>query len=215
MTNIRYKRKGVIQLLKLVDHTLINSRDTAEKLGISYDTLRKYNTLFYEEGYAFQKVKNKVMYSQRDIEMLQQFLTLHKEGNYSLRDCASVVVNGKTAQQGAQSVKTLTATIEEMKESQTLFNQGLIEELEEQKQQSQEHNKAIENLSQQQIKNLEEETVIKNLINQVNEQSKQLADLKEYINTNLETRDQQMINTARDIQEIKKTLSKKPWWKFW
>ncbi|GAA3332188.1 hypothetical protein GCM10020331_091440 [Ectobacillus funiculus] len=56
--------------------------------------------------------KNKVMYSHSDIEILQQFfLSLHKETDYSLRECASFVVTGEISQLGAQSLKNIDKTI--------------------------------------------------------------------------------------------------------
>lgn len=162
----------------------------AGKLGISYDTLRKYNTVFYEVGHTFQKVKNKVMYSHSDIEILQQFLSLHKETDYSLRECASFVVTGEISQLGAQSLKTLTKQFEQTKQEQHQLNQALLEQI---------------NHHTDQLKGAE---------NVLQQQSQQLEALQKYIDTKLEERDRKLMEVVRDLQEVKAAQQKK-WWQFW
>lgn len=162
-------------MLQIIDNTLLSSKDVAKKLGISYDLLRKYNTVFYEVGHTFPKEKNQVMYRSVDILMLQEFLKLRAQTKHSVKECAEIVVNGKTSSQGNQSSQQLIKDL-----AKEPIIQNTLERIEQLEQHKKQYEEQLETMKKYIDTKLEErDRQLMELVRDTQETKKMIAAAKE------------------------------------
>ncbi|WP_050587807.1 MerR family transcriptional regulator [Bacillus thuringiensis] len=66
---------------------VINSKDVANTLNISFSTLRTYTAHFRRCGHSFIKQQGKVLYSEEDVKLLKRMIELHYEGQGTITEC--------------------------------------------------------------------------------------------------------------------------------
>ncbi|AXY11576.1 hypothetical protein CUC43_33995 (plasmid) [Bacillus thuringiensis LM1212] len=72
---------------------VINSKDVANTLNISFSTLRTYTAHFRRCGHSFIKQQGKVLYSEEDVKLLKRMIELHYEGQGTITECVKSVLN--------------------------------------------------------------------------------------------------------------------------
>ncbi|MFI8709917.1 DUF3967 domain-containing protein [Bacillus sp. NPDC077411] len=73
-----------------------STAEIAKKLNIAPETIRKYNTLFYAHNIRFTKVKGKIRYSDKDLQLMKQLQELHSLSGKALTECVAEVVKQTT-----------------------------------------------------------------------------------------------------------------------
>jgi len=163
----------------------------SKRLGVSSETIRKYNSLFYAHNVRFPKVKGKLMYSQQDIELFQKLQQLHSISGKPLSECVAEVL-------GIAKVTSVVTedsnVIQLVTEVPTVDPQLPKQDMEVIKQQ-------LQRLEQEQERLRQENNA-----------------LRSSIDKKVSERDTALLEVIRSVQEVKKELAsikKKKWWQFW
>lgn len=151
-----------------------SSSEISKKLGIASATLRKYNSYFSKVGIHFKKEKGKLVYSEEDLEMFRMLMKVHETSGTNLETAVAEVASVlQHSKPVAEPVASVVEPVVEVTQPVAEPQQPKQESLEEK------------------------------LLKRMDEQDKKMQEMKEYIDTSLEKRDKQMMDTIRTIQEIK------------
>ncbi|MFE7378505.1 DUF3967 domain-containing protein [Bacillus cereus] len=91
---------------------MFSTTDVAKVLGISTETIRKYNSLFYAHNVRFTKVKGKIRYSEQDLQLFKQLQKLHSTSGMALVDCVMEVTKHITQDTDVISSQTYQVPVE-------------------------------------------------------------------------------------------------------
>lgn len=166
----------------------------SKRLGVSSETIRKYNSLFYAHNVRFSKIKGKLMYTQRDIELFQKLQQLHSTSGKSLSDCVAEVLGVTNSVTENSNVIQLVTEVTEVIKVTEADPQLPKQDMEVIKQ----HLQRLEQ-GQERLKH-ENDT------------------LRSSIDKKVSNRDTALLEVIRSVQEIKRelaTIKRKKWWQFW
>ncbi|WP_144559949.1 DUF3967 domain-containing protein [Bacillus thuringiensis] len=91
---------------------MFSTTDVAKALGISTETIRKYNSLFYAHNVRFIKVKGKIRYSEQDLQLFKQLQKLHSTSGMALVDCVTEVTKHIAQDTDVSSSQTTQIPVE-------------------------------------------------------------------------------------------------------
>lgn len=155
------------------------STDVAKNLSIGESTLRKYCLALENENYHFIRGSNNSRaFTDKDIIVLRRFKNLIHQERVTLKEAATIVIN-----EFSNTDRTPGVT-EEQTEKQIYENDYMTRE---------QGNEILERLKKQEQFN-------KSLLEQLEKQQK-------YIEESIIKRDQQLLESIREVQETKKLIA--------
>ncbi|WP_176547940.1 MerR family transcriptional regulator [Priestia aryabhattai] len=183
------------------------TEELSAKLGIAAATLRKYNFYFGKEGITFKKERGKIVYSNDDMALFKKLMALHQRSGTTLQECI-----GELAQQ-IQPVTKLSQAQTELPQSVVEDPQPVAEHPQQELTLTPQLTELQNNVKQLETSFAKEMSEQKNyMYQQLENQQEQVKQLKSYITTKLEQRDKQMMDTIRQIQELKEEQKKGFWY---
>ncbi|WP_144509060.1 DUF3967 domain-containing protein [Bacillus mycoides] len=199
--------------------TLYSPGDVAEQLGIQSSTLRKYADVLGKEGYTFIKnERGHRKYRESDVIVFRKVINLKNDTNMTLENATKQIVSWH---QGVEILPIERYEIEHYEEPdfndttlQTML-QDQNEVIEKQNELLQELNKC---LVEQDQRFIQRESKLLSVIQMIQESQTLIA-----TNTNEDVaknqgRDEILMQTIREVQEVKKMIAAskdKKWYEFW
>ncbi|MFT4142003.1 MAG: DUF3967 domain-containing protein [Bacillus sp. (in: firmicutes)] len=190
---------------------LYTANEVYSRLGVSGSTLRKYSDVLEREGYEVKKnSRGRREYTEFDVVFIEKLVELSKQDGMTLEKAAKMIVK----QCGITNKK------EELQEEDPIpFHIQFHLH--------QQYSAMVEEIVKVQQQNLLEiEKRIGNCIDQrhklIEDGMKAHKECEERIVNRLEQRDENLMRTIREIQDVKRILEqaaakeqKNSWWKFW
>lgn len=176
----------------------LNVEGAAKAIGLTSAAVKKYYSLFEEEGYIFQRSKQgHVLFSPHDIELFKQLIYLKNQPKMTVSNAVKQLVeNGSITDIKDISIIKNTSDMKDI----TVINKQFVEVI----------------------------TEIQELKEIMKHQEKLITNQQDYIDNSLKTRDQLLLESIRGQQELKKIIletqkqlaadlqaKNKKWWKFW
>ncbi|EEL58737.2 D-alanine--D-alanine ligase [Bacillus cereus Rock4-18] len=199
--------------------TLYSPGDVAEQLGIQSSTLRKYADVLEKEGYTFIKnERGHRKYRESDVMVFRKVINLKNDTDMTLENATKQIVSWY---QGVEVLPLERHEIERYEEPD--FNatplQAMIQEqkeiIEKQNYLLQELNKC---LVEQDQRFAQRESELLSAIQLIQDSQKLIAtNSSEDIEKN-QGRDEILMQTIREVQEVKKMIAaskNKKWFEFW
>lgn len=199
--------------------TLYSPGDVAEQLGIQSSTLRKYADVLEKEGYTFIKnERGHRKYRESDVMVFRKVINLKSDTDMTLENATKQIVSWH---QGVEVLPLERHEIERYEEPD--FNatplQTMIQEqkgvIEKQNYLLQELNKR---LAEQDQRLAQRESELLSAIQLIQDSQKLIAmNSSEDVAKN-QDRDEMLMQTIREVQEVKKMIAAskdKKWFEFW
>lgn len=199
--------------------TLYSPGDVAEQLGIQSSTLRKYADVLEKEGYTFIKnERGHRKYRESDVMVFRKVINLKSDTDMTLENATKQIVSWH---QGVEVLPLERHEIERYEEPD--FNatplQTMIQEqkgvIEKQNYLLQELNKR---LAEQDQRLAQRESELLSAIQSIQDSQKLIAmNSSEDVAKN-QDRDEMLMQTIREVQEVKKMIAAskdKKWFEFW
>ncbi|ARJ26120.1 DNA-binding protein (plasmid) [Bacillus mycoides] len=199
--------------------TLYSPSDVAEQLGIQSSTLRKYADVLEKEGYTFIKnERGHRKYRESDVMVFRKVINLKNDIEMTLENATKQIVSWH---QGVEVLPLERHEIERYEEPdfnattlQTML-QGQNKIIEKQHELLQELNKR---LVEQDQRFAQRESKLLNAIQTIQESQALIAmNTSEDVAKN-QRRDEMLMQTIREVQEVKKMIAAskdKKWYEFW
>lgn len=199
--------------------TLYSPGDVAEQLGIQSSTLRKYADVLEKEGYTFIKnERGHRKYRESDVMVFRKVINLKSDTDMTLENATKQIVSWH---QGVEVLPLERYEVERYEEPD--FNatslQTMIQEqkevIEKQNYLLQELNKS---LAEQNQRFAQRESELLSAIQSIQDTQKLIAmNSSEDVEKN-QDRDEMLMKTIREVQEVKKMIEvskDKKWFQFW
>ncbi|MGH1217076.1 DUF3967 domain-containing protein [Bacillus cereus] len=199
--------------------TLYSPGDVAEQLGIQSSTLRKYADVLEKEGYTFIKnERGHRKYRESDVMVFRKIINLKSDTDMTLENATKQIVSWH---QGVEVLPLERHEVERYEEPN--FNatplQTMIQEqkevIEKQNYLLQELNKR---LTEQDQRFAQRESELLSAIQSIQDSQKLIAmNSSEDVAKN-QDRDEMLMQTIREVQEVKKMIAAvkdKKWYEFW
>ncbi|MFK4014707.1 DUF3967 domain-containing protein [Bacillus cereus] len=199
--------------------TLYSPSDVAEQLGIQSSTLRKYADVLEKEGYSFIKnERGHRKYRESDVMVFRKIINLKNDTDMTLENSTKQIVSWY------QGIEVLPLERHEVERYEELdFNATTLQTMiKDQKEIIEKQNDLLQDLTkrltEQEQRSIQRESELLSAIQTIRESQELIA-----INTggnmgrNLD-RDEMLMQTIREVQEVKKMIvaSKvKKWYEFW
>ncbi|WP_237982857.1 DUF3967 domain-containing protein [Bacillus thuringiensis] len=199
--------------------TLYSPGDVAEQLGIQSSTLRKYADVLEKEGYTFIKnERGHRKYRESDVMVLRKVINLKNDTDMTLENATKQIVSWN---QGVEVLPLERHEVERYEEPD--FNatplQAMIQEqkevIEKQNYLLQELNKR---LAEQDQRFAQRESELLSAIQSIQDSQKLIATNSSEDITKNQGRDEMLMQTIREVQEVKKMIAAgkdKKWYEFW
>lgn len=199
--------------------TLYSPGDVAEQLGIQSSTLRKYADVLEKEGYTFIKnERGHRKYRESDVMVFRKVINLKNDTDMTLENATKQIVSWH---QGVEVLPLERHEVERYEEPdfnattlQTII-QDQKEVIEKQNYLLQELNKR---LAEQDQRFTQRELELMSAIQTIQDSQKLIAmNSSEDVAKN-QGRDEMLMQTIREVQEVKKMIAAskdKKWYEFW
>lgn len=199
--------------------TLYSPSDVAEQLGIQSSTLRKYADVLEKEGYTFIKnERGHRKYRESDVMVFRKVINLKNDTDMTLENATKQIVSWH---QGIEVLPLESYEIERYEDPD--FNatplQAMIQEqkevIEKQNYLLQELNKR---LAEQDQRFAQRESELLSAIQSIQDSQKLIATNSSEDIAKNQGRDEMLMQTIREVQEVKKMIAAsndKKWFEFW
>ncbi|EJV74188.1 DUF3967 domain-containing protein [Bacillus cereus] len=199
--------------------TLYSPGDVAEQLGIQSSTLRKYADVLEKEGYTFIKnERGHRKYRESDVMVFRKVINLKNDTDMTLENATKQIVSWH---QGVEVLPLERHEVERYEEPD--FNatplQAMIQEqkevIEKQNYLLQELNKR---LADQDQRFTQRESELLSAIQSIQDSQKLIATNSSEDIAKNQGRDEMLMQTIREVQEVKKMIAAskdKKWFEFW
>lgn len=199
--------------------TLYNPGDVVEQLGIQSSTLRKYADVLEKEGYSFIKnERGHRKYRESDVIVFRKIINLKNDTDMTLENATKQIVSWY------QGVEVLPLDRQEMERYEELdFNATTLQTMiQNQKEVIERQNDLLQELTkrlaEQDQRFIQRESELMSAIQTIQESQNLIAvNNSEDIAKN-QSRDEMLMQTIREVQEVKKmigTSDDKKWYQFW
>jgi len=199
--------------------TLYSPSDVAEQLGIQSSTLRKYADVLEKEGYTFIKnERGHRKYRESDVMVFRRVINLKNDTDMTLENATKQIVSWH---QGVEVLPLERHDVERYEESN--FNATPLQTMiQEQKEIIEKQNDLLQELTKrlmdQDERFIQRELELLNAIQSIQDSQKFIAmNSSEEIVKN-QSRDEILLKTIREVQEVKRMISAskdKRWYEFW
>ncbi|PFO55105.1 DNA-binding protein [Bacillus cereus] len=199
--------------------TLYSPSDVAEQLGIQSSTLRKYADVLEKEGYTFIKnERGHRKYRESDVMVFRRVINLKNDTDMTLENATKQIVSWH---QGVEVLPLERHDVERYEEPN--FNAIPLQTMiQEQKEIIEKQNDLLQELTKrlmdQDERFIQRELELLNAIQSIQDSQKFIAmNSSEEIVKN-QSRDEILLKTIREVQEVKRMISAskdKRWYEFW
>ncbi|MCC2544584.1 DUF3967 domain-containing protein [Bacillus thuringiensis] len=199
--------------------TLYSPSDVAEQLGIQSSTLRKYADVLEKEGYTFIKnERGHRKYRESDVMVFRRVINLKNDTDMTLENATKQIVSWH---QGVEVLPLEQHDVERYEEPN--FNATPLQTMiQEQKEIIEKQNDLLQELTKrlmdQDERFIQRELELLNAIQSIQDSQKFIAmNSSEEIVKN-QSRDEILLKTIREVQEVKRMISAskdKRWYEFW
>ncbi|PFB89774.1 DNA-binding protein [Bacillus thuringiensis] len=199
--------------------TLYSPGDVAEQLGIQSSTLRKYADVLEKEGYTFIKnERGHRKYRESDVMVLRKVINLKNDTDMTLENATKQIVSWH---QGVEVLPLERHEVERYKESD--FNATPLQAMiQEQKEVIEKQNELLQELTkrltEQDQRFVQRESELLSAIQSIQDSQKLIATNSGEDIAKNQGRDEMLMQTIREVQEVKKMLAAskdKKWYEFW
>ncbi|WP_000855469.1 DUF3967 domain-containing protein [Bacillus paramobilis] len=199
--------------------TLYSPSDVAEQLGIQSSTLRKYADVLEKEGYIFIKnERGHRKYRESDVMVFRKVINLKNDTDITLENATKQIVSWH------QGVEVLPLERHEIERYEELdFNATPLQVMiKEQKEVIEKQNYLLQELNKRLVEQdqrfAQKETELLSAIQLIWDSQKLIAsNFSEDIEKN-QSRDEMLMQTIGEVQEVKKMIAAskdKKWYEFW
>lgn len=199
--------------------TLYSPGDVAEQLGIQSSTLRKYADVLEKEGYTFVKnERGHRKYRESDVMVFRKIINLKNDTDMTLENATKQIVSWY---QGVEVLPLERHEVERYEEPD--FNATVLQAMiQEQSKVIEKQNELLQELTkrlaEQDQRFTQRESELVNAMKSLQESQKLIAmNSSEDIVKN-QGRDEMLMQTIREVQEVKKMIeanNDKKWYEFW
>ncbi|MDA2101895.1 DUF3967 domain-containing protein [Bacillus cereus] len=199
--------------------TLYSPGDVAEQLGIQSSTLRKYADVLEKEGYTFIKnERGHRKYRESDVMVLRKVINLKNDTDMTLENATKQIVSWH------QGVEVLPLERHEVERYEELdFNATPLQAMiQEQKEVIEKQNELLEELTkrltEQDQRFAQRESELLSAIQSIQDSQNLIATNSSEDIAKNQGRDEMLMQTIREVQEVKKMIAAskdKKWYEFW
>ncbi|KFM95364.1 DUF3967 domain-containing protein [Bacillus clarus] len=199
--------------------TLYSPGDVAEQLGIQSSTLRKYADVLEKEGYTFIKnERGHRKYRESDVMVFRKVINLKNDTNMTLENATKQIVSWH---QGVEVLPLERQEIERYEEPD--FNATTLQTmLQDQNAVIEKQNELLQELNKRLVEQdhrfAQRESELLSAIQTIQESQMFIAtNTSEDVAKN-QGRDEMLMQTIREVQEVKKMIAAnkdKKWYEFW
>lgn len=199
--------------------TLYSPGDVAEQLGIQSSTLRKYADVLEKEGYTFIKnERGHRKYRESDVMVLRKVINLKNDTDMTLESATKQIVSWH---QGVEVLPLERHEVERYEEPD--FNATPLQAMiQEQKEVIEKQNELLEELTkrltEQDQRFAQRESELLSAIQSIQDSQKLIAVNSSKDIAKNQSRDEMLMQTIREVQEVKKMIGAsqdKKWYEFW
>ncbi|KXY35582.1 DUF3967 domain-containing protein [Bacillus sp. FSL K6-0067] len=199
--------------------TFYSPSDVAEQLNIQSSTLRKYADVLEKEGYIFLKnERGHRKYRESDVVVFRKVINLKNDTDMTLENATKQIVSWH---QGIEVLPLERHEIERYKEPD--FNDTTLQMMiQDQKAVIEKQNKLLKELTnrltEQDQRFAQKELELMSAIQTLQESQQFIAMNTNENIVNNQKRDEMLMQTIREIQEVKKMIAvskDKKWYEFW
>ncbi|PES79342.1 DNA-binding protein [Bacillus cereus] len=199
--------------------TLYSPSDVAEQLGIQSSTLRKYADVLEKEGYTFIKnERGHRKYRESDVMVLRKVIYLKNDTDMTLENATKQIVSWH---QGVEVLPLERHEAERYEEPD--FNATPLQTMiQEQKVVIEKQNELLQELTKrltaQDQRFAQRESELLNAIQSIRESQDLIAINNSEDLVKNQGRDEMLMQTIREVQEVKKMIAAskdKKWYEFW
>ncbi|AYY25027.1 DUF3967 domain-containing protein [Bacillus cereus group sp. Bce033] len=199
--------------------TLYSPGDVAEQLGIQSSTLRKYADVLEKEGYTFIKnERGHRKYRESDVMVLRKVINLKNDTDMTLENATKQIVSWH---QGVEVLPLERHEIERYEEPD--FNATPLQEMiQDQKEVIEKQNYLLQELNkrlaEQDQRFTQRESELLSAIQSIQDSQKLIATNSSEDIAKNQGRDEMLMQTIREVQEVKKMIAAskdKRWFEFW
>ncbi|PEW95197.1 DNA-binding protein [Bacillus cereus] len=199
--------------------TLYIPGDVAEQLGIQSSTLRKYADVLEKEGYSF--IKNECghrKYRESDVMVFRKVINLKNDTDMTLENATKQIVSWH---QGVEVLPLERHEVERYEEPD--FNATTLQAMiQDQKEVIEKQNELLQELNKRLAKQdqrfTQRETELLSAIQTIQDTPKLIAVNSSEDMAKNQGRDEMLMQTIREVQEVKKMIAAskdKKWYEFW
>ena len=199
--------------------TLYSPGDVAEQLGIQSSTLRKYADVLEKEGYTFIKnERGHRKYRESDVMVFRKVINLKSDTDMTLENATKQIVSWN---QGVEVLPLERHEIERYEEPD--FNATPLQAMiQEQKEVIEKQNELLEELTkrltEQDQRFAQRESELLSAIQSIQDSQNLIATNSSEDIAKNQGRDEMLMQTIREVQEVKKMIAAskdKKWYEFW
>ncbi|MCU4932595.1 DNA-binding protein [Bacillus thuringiensis] len=199
--------------------TLYSPSDVAEQLGIQSSTLRKYADVLEKEGYTFIKnERGHRKYRESDVMVFRKVINLKSDTDMTLENATKQIVSWY---QGIEVLPLERHEVERYEEPD-LNATPLQEMIQEQKEVIEKQNELLQELTkrltEQDQRFAQRESELLSAIQSIQNSQKLIATNSSEDIVKNQGRDEMLMQTIREVQEVKKLIAAskdKKWYEFW
>ncbi|HDR8523763.1 DUF3967 domain-containing protein [Bacillus zanthoxyli] len=199
--------------------TLYSPGEVAEQLGIQSSTLRKYADVLEKEGYTFIKnERGHRKYRESDVMVFRKVINLKNDTDMTLENATKQIVSWH---QGVEILPLERHEIERYEEPD--FNATTLQTmLQDQNEVIEKQNELLQELSKRLIEQdqrfVQRESELLSAIQTIQESQVLIATNSSEDVAKNQGRDEMLMQTIREVQEVKKMIAAskdKKWYEFW
>ncbi|MBY7104968.1 DUF3967 domain-containing protein [Bacillus sp. 8YEL33] len=199
--------------------TLYSPGEVAEQLGIQSSTLRKYADVLEKEGYTFIKnERGHRKYRESDVMVFRKVINLKNDTDMTLENATKQIVSWH---QGVEILPLERHEIERYEEPD--FNATTLQTmLQDQNEVIEKQNELLQELSKRLIEQdqrfAQRESELLSVIQTIQESQVLIATNSSEDVAKNQGRDEMLMQTIREVQEVKKMIAAskdKKWYEFW
>ncbi|PEE26678.1 DUF3967 domain-containing protein [Bacillus toyonensis] len=199
--------------------TLYSPGEVAEQLGIQSSTLRKYADVLEKEGYTFIKnERGHRKYRESDVMVFRKVINLKNDTDMTLENATKQIVSWH---QGVEILPLERHEIERYEEPD--FNATTLQTmLQDQNEVIEKQNELLQELSKRLIEQdqrfAQRESKLLSAIQTIQESQVLIATNSSEDVAKNQGRDEMLMQTIREVQEVKKMIAAskdKKWYEFW
>lgn len=199
--------------------TLYSPGDVADQLGIQSSTLRKYADVLEKEGYTFIKnERGHRKYRESDVMVFRKVINLKNDTDMTLENATKQIVSWH---QGVEVLPLERHEVERYEEPD--FNATPLQAMiQEQKEVIEKQNELLyelnKRLAEQDQRFAQRESELLSAIQSIQDSQKLIATNSSEDIAKNQGRDEMLMQTIREVQEVKKMIAAskdKKWFEFW
>ncbi|HDR4411962.1 TPA: DUF3967 domain-containing protein [Bacillus cereus] len=199
--------------------TLYSPGDVADQLGIQSSTLRKYADVLEKEGYTFIKnERGHRKYRESDVMVFRKVINLKNDTDMTLENATKQIVSWH---QGVEVLPLERHEVERYEEPD--FNATPLQAMiQDQKEVIEKQNELLQELSKRLVEQdqrfTQRESELLSAIQSIQDSQKLIATNSSEDIAKNQGRDEMLMQTIREVQEVKKMIAAskdKKWFEFW